>query len=177
MDDVKKLLEKKQKKKKTSTKLDQIDASLQDFYTNLPSPKLTDSLPYRILMWLIALMACLPGAIKSALVSKRKPNTAAGEDGEETTAEAEQNGETEYQKRRAQKQLEASRLHKELNPTKVEKSDSLSPVITYNLAKSHASSNDDENAAKQRAAAAAEANASKEWTDKQKNDLIKVVSP
>lgn len=160
MEDVKKMLEKKQKKKKTSDKLDQIDASLQDIYANLPSPKLKDSLPYRFSVWLFHALIGLPNLIKASL-SKRKTIEDVEED-EETNAQL--LAEQEYQKKKAQ----TSRLHKELNPTKIEKSDIAAPVITYNLGGKTSASN--ENVVKP------STSNSKEWTDKQKNDLIKVLS-
>lgn len=158
MDDVKKMLEKKQKKKKASEKLDKIDATLQEYYANLPSPKLTDSLPYRLFMWLIGLIVGLPSLIKSSLAKKEKTDN----EEEDEELKAQLLTEQEYQKRKAQ----ASQLHKELNPKKIEKSDSAAPVITYNLTKPQTNQESEQKFDPN--------SGSKEWTDKQKADLIKV---
>lgn len=162
MGDVKKMLEKKQKKKKTSEKLDRIDASLQECYANLPSPKFSDTLPYRVGVWMLGQLTSLPSTIKNAL--NKKPIQDENEQ-EDAAAAAQLLAEQEYQRRKAQ----TSRLHKELNPTKIEKSDSAAPVITYNLAKSQTNSDESITDVK-----TTENGSSKEWTDKQKTDLIKV---
>lgn len=168
MDDVKKMLEKKQKKKKASTKLDEIDATLQEYYANLPSPKLKDTLPYRISMWFFAFAIGLPAFLKNVMLSKKGGEAQDDEDSEEAEM---RRAEEEYQRRKAQKQQEAKRLAKELNPTKLEQSDA-APVISYSMSRPQTSTADSTEQNEQ----TLESNSSKEWTDKQKTDLIKVIN-
>lgn len=170
MDDVKKMLEKKQKKKKASTKLDEIDATLQEYYANLPSPKLKDTLPYRISMWFFAFAIGLPAFLKSVMLSKKGGDAQDDEDSEEAEM---RRAEEEYQRRKAQKQQEAKRLAKELNPTRLEQSDNAAPVVSYSMSRPQTSTAD---SSAEQNAQTLESNSSKEWTDKQKTDLIKVIN-
>lgn len=156
MDEVKKRLEKKQKKKRASEKLDKMDEHLQDCFSSLETPTMKDTLPYRISVWLFNQAIGLPGVILARLTKKKEEI----DEDEELNAQI-QSGK-EYQKKKAQ----ISKLHKELNPTKIEKSDIAAPVITYNQTKSSSSN---ENIHEEQ-----KPDTSKEWTDKQKQDLIKV---
>lgn len=166
MDDLKKIIEKKQKKKKTSAKLDEIDATLQKYYSKMPSPTLKDTLPYRILIWLFSfIVTTLPCLLKNSIRGNTKTKWE-----EKLTDESivKTFAEKEYLKRRTQKQFEASRLSKELNPTKIELSNNVNPVISYSLVRSQNSEFDNVEQKK------SDIHTIKEWTDKQKLDLIKV---
>lgn len=162
MGDVKKMLEKKQKKKKASSKLDEIDAHLTEFYQNLPSPKLNQTLPCRFSVWVFNFLRSIPSMIQEAR-NKKKVKIE-----EEAELNAQLAADEESQKKKSQKNLEKSRLHLELNPKTIEKTD-ITPVITYNLAKPVTS--DQGETPEQRM----EKNLNKEWSDKEKTDLIKAI--
>ena len=159
MDEVKKRLEKKQKKKKASEKLDRMDEHLQDCFSSLETPTMKDTLPYRFSVWLFNQAIGLPGIVLARL-TKNKEN----EIDEDDELNAQIQAGKDYQKKKAQ----ISKLHKELNPTKIEKSDIAAPVITYNQTKASSSN---ENLQEEQ-----KPDTNKEWTDKQKQDLIKVRS-
>ncbi len=73
MSDVKKKLEKKQKKKNyKGSELDDIDNELQTFYDKMEKPKLTDALPYRFSCWLVKILVGLPALVKDKVLSGSK---------------------------------------------------------------------------------------------------------
>lgn len=158
MGEIKKKVEKQQKKKKKNERLEQTDAYLQNCYDGLPSPKLTDSLPYRVPVWLFCSILALPKFLKEKLNN----NAASSKQADES-----QSSEDESQvsnKPRNLKNSNTDRLHLELNPKKIEKSDINAPVINYEMKKSDITSND--NSSKKQ---------TKEWTDKDKSELIKAM--
>jgi DnaJ family protein C protein 1 len=160
MDDVKKRLEKKQKKKKTDAKLDQIDSSLQKFYDSLESPTFKQTLPYRFAMWLFYLAINMPAISKSiwAHVTKKKEMNPVEEEDSEEEYERQQAEIEERRRQRAQKNLQ------DLNPKKIEKSDLTAAVNYLAEKKPDESSNKTSSSTK-----------SKEWADKEKAELIKAI--
>jgi len=162
MDEVRKRLEKKQKKKKTSSELDEIDASLQECYNSLPTPTLKCTLPYRFTIWMFKFSCSLPFLIKDFLMDKLKSNKVEVDDTQDLI-------DNEKLNNQHQKSDTNSKLHLSLNPKKIiEKSESLAPVISYNLKQTNDSS--------ESSAAAENIRTNKEWTDKEKADLIKAIT-
>ncbi len=154
MGEVKKRLEKKQKKKKTSSELDEIDATLQEWYDTMPSPSLKNTLPIRLSLWSFSLVCSSPKILKSLLASKPVVK--------EILAESSADNNVSSHKSISNA---SSQLHKSLNPTRIENAQ-ITPVIpTQNAALAI----EDTNATKQ------QINKNKEWTDKEKADLIKAV--
>ena len=154
MDDVKKRLEKKQKKKKASNELDQIDATLQEWYDTMPKPSLKNTLPVRFSLWSFALICASPRVLKSLLAPKPVVKEVLIETNAEITASS-------------HKSISNSQLHKSLNPTRIENAQ-ITPVILTQINSNSPLSIEDSNTTKQ-------INKNKEWTDKEKADLIKAV--
>jgi hypothetical protein len=155
MDEVKKRLEKKQKKKKAANDLDEIDAALKECYEKMPSPTFKDILPYRFSIWTFKQMLQVPSLIKESM--KSKPKVVEEEDSDLI------NNNPTFSK----KDNESDKLHKSLNPTKIEKSD-IKSVLTYQLKNQEEVSKPEDKNEQQ--------NKNKEWTDKEKSDLIKAIA-
>ena len=161
MGEVKKRLEKKQKKKKTAPALDEIDTHLQKYYDSLESPTLKHTLPYRFAVWLLFVAVNTPNIVKTlwTLTSKKKP------------IEASEETESEEEEERLQREAEERRRVKsaknvaDLNPKKIEKSD-ISTAVNY-LPEKKTNEND---------AAKTSTSKNKEWSDKEKSDLIKAIA-
>lgn len=166
MDDVKKKLEKqRQKKKKAASEWDEIDAALTEHYNALPKPTMRQTLPCRMTLWLLKSAWELPFYVKNRLFSKPAPV----ESDNDHDAEAEE--EAAYIKKRMERANEASRLHLQLNPKNIEMVKSVEPVVGYNM--NRPTTNDvkqDESSSK------AQNTCNGEWTNKQKNDLIKAIA-
>ena len=116
LSDVKKKLEKKQKKRNyKGSDLDDFDSELQSYYDTMKSPELRDTLPYRFVCWSVRQVIGLPSLIKEKM-SKRKneveEDVVNGTD--ETTAT--QNG------RRRNKKENNNMEHLKLNPEGIVKS-------------------------------------------------------
>ena len=152
MDEVKKRLEKKQKKKKTSNELDEIDATLQEWYDTMPQPSLKNTLPIRFTKWSFSAICSTPKALKSILAPKPVVKEVLVEINESVTISSHKNSSN-------------SQLHKSLNPTRIENAQ-ITPVIPTQTNSNP--SIEDSNSTKQ-------INKNKEWTDKEKADLIKAV--
>ncbi|CAF0707013.1 unnamed protein product [Brachionus calyciflorus] len=149
--DIKKLIEKKQKKKKTSSELDEIDAKLQEMYDNLPSPKLTDTLPVKLLNWLFKKIRELPSTLKEIIQNRNKP------------VEEEVEEEEPVVKLKSNK---SSKLHLDLNPKNIELA-SIKPVTQTAEILHDKKENNSEIVI---------TSSKKEWSDKEKSDLIKAVA-
>jgi DnaJ family protein C protein 1 len=161
MDDVKKKLEKKQKKKKAAPKLDEIDSSLQKYYDELESPTFKHTLPYRFVMWAFSVAVNLPTISKDVwgLLTKKRQVTVVDADDSDDEYDRQQ---AEIEERRRQRIQKNSQ---DLNPKKIEKSDT--NAVSYSEKK------DDESSAIK--ASSVSAAKSKEWSDKEKSDLIKAI--
>ena len=157
MDEVKKRLEKKQKKKRAANELDEIDAALKECYEKMPSPALKDILPYRFSIWTFKQLLQVPSLIKESM--KSKPKAVLEEDSDVLNNSPPS----------PRKNNDTDKLHKSLNPSKIEKSDIKSAVITYQLKNQEDTSKADEKSEQQQ-------NKNKEWTDKEKSDLIKAIA-
>lgn len=115
MSDIKKKLEKKQKKRNyKASGLDDIDNEMTEMYNSLPSPALADTLPFRLVSFSVRSVLSSPSLITSLLSKKKEDET----DGEDEPAAA-QNNRSPRSSRRKDKEAE----HKKLNPKSIEKSD------------------------------------------------------
>lgn len=156
MDEVKKRLEKKQKKKKAAPMLDEIDSSLQNYYDNMEKPSLKHTLPYRLTRWLFNLALAMPSIVKSAL-QKKEPVV---------VVEEEEDEELVQQRMIEERRRKQQELQKTLNPTQIKKSD-ISAVNYTNDANIQGDVKPDTNSTS--------SSKSKEWSDKEKADLIKAI--
>lgn len=147
MSEVKKKLDKKRAKRAyKGSELDDIDAQLQECYDTLPSPVLKDTLPYRFVILLVNTVIGLPAFVSEKL-KKKEPVVESSESEEEEVLAP----------RRSNKE------HLGLNPTKIEKS---SIKLETTTSQEQKQSSEDESARKN----------SREWTDKDKSELIKAVN-
>jgi len=122
MDEVKKKLEKKQKKKKNFAELDEIDNHLQNYYDTLPSPVMKDTLPYRFVVWSFNTAASLALNAKESIKVKFSKSHEIKSD--ETDVIDDKPEEKPSKKKN-------DSLHLQLNPKKIEKSDISTPVVSY----------------------------------------------
>lgn len=147
MSEVKKKLDKKKAKKAyKGSELDDIDAHLQECYDTLPSPVLKDTLPYRFVMLLINTITGLPAFVSEKL-KKKEPVVESSESEEEEVLAP----------RRSNKE------HLDLNPKKIVKS---SIKLENGTSQDQRQGSEDESSKK----------LNKEWTDKDKSELIKAVN-
>lgn len=148
--DMRKIIEKKQKKKKSSPELDELYAELQNMYENLPSPKLLDTLPVRFVLFLFNFSKNSFTSAKELLKSKEK--IVEKEEEKEPIANIKQ-------------KTNKSKEHLDLNPKKIEKSD-IKPVVQTadNLKRD------------QDVVLTKQFSDKKEWLDKEKSDLIKAIA-
>lgn len=150
MSDVKKRLEKKQKKRNyKGSDLDDIDSEMQSYYDNLPSPVLKDTLPYRFSCWSFTLVISVPGFIKEKL-SKKKTEVVEEEEVIQEPRVSRKKGSPE---------------HLKLNPRNIAKSDIKATVTNQETL---LEAKPEELSQKK--------NTSKEWSDKEKSELIKAIS-
>lgn len=117
MSDVKKKLEKKQKKRNyKGSELDEIDNELQAFYDKMETPKLTDTLPYRLACWSIEKLLGLPALVKERVFSSGQRVL------EEEEAEVDEAATTQTGRRRNRNKENANTEHLKLNPENIAKS-------------------------------------------------------
>jgi len=154
MSEIKKKLEKKQKKRNyKASELDDIDNEMTEMYNSLPSPALADTLPYRLVCFSFSSIIASPSFIMS-LMSKKKADE---NEGEEPAA-------AQYNRSpRSSKRKEREAEHKKLNPKNIEKSDI---TITASSNQQNTETKSTESSLK----------TNKEWSDKEKAELIKAVS-
>jgi len=116
MSDVKKKLEKKQKKRNyKGSELDEIDNELQAFYDKMETPKLTDTLPYRFACWSIEKLLGLPALVKERVFSS-------GQRVEKEETEVDEPATTQTGRRRNRNKENTNTEHLKLNPENITKS-------------------------------------------------------
>lgn len=148
--DMRKIIEKKQKKKKSSPELDEMFAQLQDMYDTMPSPRLLDTLPVKFALFLYNLSK---KSFSSAIEMLKPKEKIIEEDEDEEPVIA------------SKQKPNKSKEHLDLNPKKIEKSD-IRPVVQT-----------DENVKRdQEVVSEKKFNNKKEWSDKEKSDLIKSIA-
>ena len=144
---MRKIIEKKQKKKKSSPELDDLYAQLQNMYENMPSPRLLDTLPVK---FVLLMYSCSKKSFSLAQdIFKQKKN-------------AEQEQEPLIV---TKQKLNKSKEHLDLNPKKIEKSD-IKPVVQM----AESAKLDQETRIEKKF------NDKIEWSDKEKSDLIKAIA-
>lgn len=154
MSDVKKKLEKKQKKKNyRGSELDEIDNELQAYYDKMETPKLTDTLPYRFTCWSIEKIFSLPMLMKEKIFSSEK-----NVDIEEEVVEDTVVGQSGKRRNRNKENTE----HLKLNPENISKSNI---KITATESKTDSKPEDSVKQVNKN-----------EWTDNEKNNLIKAIN-
>lgn len=165
--EVRKRLDKKQKKKKPSSELDGIDAALQECYETMPQPNLKNTLPYRFSVWAFYLMLDSPSLVKMAL-TKFKTNQKIDENENfSNDINNNSNNTNNSDNKREKDKQQQQKLQKSLNPTSIENAQ-ITPVI-FSQTSTNVTSSEDSNATKFN-------KKSKEWSDKEKADLIKAVT-
>lgn len=151
MSDVRKKLEKKQKKRNyKGSELDDINTELEDYYDSMQSPVMRDTLPYRFFWWSIAVVSSLPGYIKGKIMKTESVEEEIAESDEEVKV-------TRNSKKRENNE------HLKLNPKKIEKSD-----IKANSTRQITPEKKAEEESLRKT--------NKQWTDKEKNELIKAIN-
>lgn len=155
MTDVRKKLDAKQKKRKQCPGLDRMDEQLQQMCDDMPSPSMRNTIPVRLSAWLFQFALSVPTLIKDRLTKKPV---------EIDQSDSEEESDSSFEKHKANKRAESERLRKGLNPTKIEKSGIAAVVSSRN------------NELDQLDQMIAKSNSSKEWSDKEKSDLIRAVS-
>ena len=158
MDEVKKKLEKKQKKKKNFAELDEMDNHLQNYYDTLPSPVMKDTLPYRFVVWSFNTAAGLALNAKESI--KIKFNKSQEVKSNETDAIDDKPEEKPSKKK-------TDSLHLQLNPKKIEKSDISTPVVSYDKQQQEEKADKTGDSTQKKV--------NQEWTDKDKSELIKAI--
>lgn len=161
LNDIRKRMEKKQKKKKNNIDMEEVDENLKKCYESIPSPSLKQTLPIRFSLWAFYFALGLPALIQSTFRQAGKKPMQVEEPTESDEEEAQEN-------MRLLKKKEAQELSKSLNPTKIEKSNIKAPVLTYELGSNANDSNNNNKSADL-------AKKPKEWSDKEKADLIKAI--
>jgi DnaJ family protein C protein 1 len=170
MGEVKKRLEKKQKKKKASSTLDEIDTALQECYDNLKSPTLKMTIPYRLVVFVYTSVISIPSLLKC--IMKARNENAKKLENEVLNDENDQIEQINEEKpgltnRKSNKNNKKENLI-DLNPKQIEKSQIQAPVIYLpNRSKEKAKEPSKENDLS--------VNKSNEWSDKDKNELIKAI--
>ena len=168
MGEIRKKLDKKRQKKRAATDLDEIDASLQKFYDEMPKPTWRSTLPYRTSVASFKFACSLPflikdglqvlfamlkgGASKSAASSANENETHDGEDNTDDDVDSDDSAD--------------KRKHLSLNPTRIEKSSIKAPVVAYESSQRNGDASQQQQQTKP---------SSKEWSAKEKADLIKAI--
>jgi DnaJ family protein C protein 1 len=166
--EVRKRLDKKQKKKKTSSELDEIDAALQQCYDTMPQPALKSTLPCRLGIWLFYLMLDSPSLIKSVLTRFKSNRKIAEREDITNDINNNSNFTNNSDNKRERDKQQQQQLHKSLNPTSCENAQ-ITPVILSQTSSTSPVTLDESTTTKVN-------NKSKEWSDKEKADLIKAVT-
>lgn len=152
MNDVRKKVEKKQKKKNfKGSQLEGIDNQMTEFYDSMASPVLRDTLPYRFFMWSVYALIGLPSVIK-----ERWSRKAVVEEVDEEPV-VQMNG---GNRRRNRKEMNSE--HMKLNPESVEKSNIKAAVNST-----------DSNSIPEEPIQQINKTG---WTDQDKNELIKAIN-
>ncbi len=176
MGEVRKKLEKKQKKKnnKGPSELDEIDAMLTDYYENMQQPSLKQTLPVRFSVWSFKFICRTPFMFKEFLVNslKKKSIDSNQRQNETEEIESDQQIETENERKIAKRKAQSNKEHLNLNPKNIEMAEKVAPVLTYDLKKAQTESE----LSLSDLANSAQSKKGKEWSNKEKSDLIKAIA-
>jgi len=174
MGEVRKKLDKKQKKKnnKGPSELDEIDAMLTDYYENMKQPSLKQTLPVRFTIWSFKCLCQVPFMLKDYLINSFKKKEIDSNQSSMENEENEEQIETENERKIAKRKAQSNKEHLNLNPKNVEMAEKATPVLTYELKKPQSHSDPSTSVS----ATSAQTKKSKEWSNKEKSDLIKAIA-
>lgn len=172
MSDVKKRLErekKRGKKGKGAYDYDELDAELQEYYDSIPTPSIKNALPCKMAKWSWNSIINLPTTLKDGVVLVKDGSLFLVAFIRAQLAKKEKKSpRNSPAKVTPTAELPPSpRAQKRDSPKKDENIETFKPVITYELKKQHQSQNQDSQEL---------APENKEWTDKEKADLIKAIA-